>query len=281
MANPKYLTTNWPFHLFEFDPHFSILDQNQSFDMKKLLLAGFMILGSLSLFSQKGIHLGIGGGVTNTWILNKTDSDVSRDTFSYKLTLGYAPMVRLGYNFADPIGIHIGALYSKQGQKSTSVDSVAGDLKVVTTNRDLRYLKIPIMLHINSAPNKVMFRMDLGPQIGILMDAKYLMDNVPINPNSSTSTAFDPTQLFEPQNLSVLWALGVQFNMSKIASFYIEHRGDYGFADIENKAIKFNGSPFFPGNRDVSQNLTLGLYAGFEFTFLPKGSSRTTKYWFR
>lgn len=247
--------------------------------MKKLLLTMVLLWGGMHLLAQKGLHLGIGGGVTNTWILNQDDSDASRDTFSYKFTVGYSPMIKLGYNFADPIGIHVGLAYSKQGQKSTTTDSIAGEKRVFTLKRDLRYLKIPLLLHINSAPNDVMFRMELGPQIGILMDANYLVDNSPINPNSTGT--FDPVDLFEPNDLSFTWALGAQFQFGKVAAFYIEHRGDYGFADIENKTIKFNGSPFFPGDRSVSQNLTLGLYAGFEFTFLPKGSGRGTRYWFR
>lgn len=245
--------------------------------MKKIALLVVGLMAIAGLHAQTGIHLGFGGAPLNTWILNQDDSDAPADTFSYNFTLGYAGMVKVGYNFGPPFGLHLGFLYSKQGQKSETIEEIdsTGAKRTVLVNRDLRYFKLPLLLHFNSKPNDVMFRMELGPQLGFLYDANYLRDQ------TAAQSVPDANLLFEKTDISFMWAIGAEIRLGDHANFFIEHRGDISVADIENKAVTFNGIPFFPNDRDAAQNLTLGLFVGFEFCFLPSGGGRNTKFWFR
>lgn len=230
---------------------------------KTLILLLALIPLCTALFAQRGIHIGIGVMPQNTWIINKEDKSVPVDTFSYKFTLGYAGMFKVGYNFGDPFGIHLGVFYSKQGQKHEYTDSSGHKL---VAQRDLRYVKFPLLMHFGgNADNPVNMSFDLGPQLDFVLDATYIDQGTPIDPG------FDYKQAFRLTNVSFAWSLGVDFKLADGVYFNVTHRGDYSILDIENKALTLPGTtiPFYAANRTQANNLDLGLMAGFTFCFLP------------
>jgi hypothetical protein len=240
------------------------------------LLFCLFLLASVStrLHAQEGFHLGVFAQPQSTWIFNTEDTDVSRSSFSYKSTWGYAGMAKIGYNIGDPLGFHLGLLYSIQGQKHSSVDSLGN---TVLFQRTLSYIKVPLLLHINSDPARVMFNFEFGPQIGFLRRADLYEDGEPL------VLPYDAVNLYKPNDISVAWAIGAQFNLTKVVSFVLVHRGDYGIVDMENKGWTWNSLPYYDNGRVVTRNATFGIMGGFNFCFAPGrgGGRRGTQYWFR
>lgn len=239
--------------------------------MKKSCLLLFGLLLSLSSFAQEGIHFSIAGQPQNTWMFNTRDTDVNRSSFSYEFTWGWAAIGKLGYNFAEPIGFRIGCLYSVQGQSHTSRDSTE---TVISKRRQLKYIKIPLMLHINSDVGPVMFSFEVGPQLGFLIAADHFEADNLLNYN------FDTVDLYVDKDVSVAWNIGADFRLTDWLYFNIHHRGDYSIFDIENKEFTLNGNPFYPDSRDKTENCTLGFMGGFTFCGLPRGG-RGGKWWIR
>lgn len=240
--------------------------------MKTRLLTLLFTLLTCGLFAQEGFHISIMGMPQNTWIINQEDTETSRTNFQYKSTWGYSGMLKIGYNIGDPLGFHLGILYSLQGQKHTSIDSLGVS---ILTHRELSYIKVPLLLHINSDPAPVMFNLEIGPQIGFLRDATLSEDGIPLN------LPFDAKYLYKPSDIAFTWAIGAQFNFTEWFAFILQHRGDYGLFDMEDKQFTFGNRLFYPNGRDKSNNAVFGLMAGFNFSFLPSGSGRRTKFWFR
>lgn len=241
------------------------------------LALGFLTLLLPSLKAQEGIHIGVGFMPQNTWILNKDDQSVPLDSFSYKFTWGYAGMFKLGYNFGPPFGIHLAAFYSKQGQNiAYALDS--GATEKVIAKRDLRMLKIPLLLHFGgSDPDRpVNLSVDVGPQLDIVLDAAYLNGDSIVNPS------FDYATAFKLQNVSAAWSLGLDFRLADGVYFNVTHRGDYSLLDVENKELTLPGTtiPFYAAGRAKSNNLNLGLMTGFTFCFLPDLGGRG-QHWIR
>lgn len=240
--------------------------------MKKI---GLFVLG-LCLFAgasaQQGFHVGLLGMPQNTWIFNKTDSDAPEDEFAYEFTWGLSGMFKLGYNFADPIGIHTGVIYSKQGQDATGSDTLIGSF---STSRELNYIKIPLLLHINSDPGPVMFTFEMGPQIGILMNAStFFNENLIQYP-------FENELIYSPTDLSFTWSIGAEICFNEWFHFIIQHRGDYSILDVEDKGFSFQNLAFWDSERKKSFNGNFGIMGGFNFCFNPSGSGRSVKFWFR
>jgi Outer membrane protein beta-barrel domain len=239
-----------------------------------LFAALFLLAAHVRVHAQEGFHLGIFAQPQSTWIFNTEDTDVSRSSFSYKSTWGYAGMAKIGYNIGDPLGFHLGLIYSMQGQKHTSIDSLGTS---ILSQRLLSYIKIPLLLHINSDPARVMFNFEFGPQIGFLRTAELFEDGQALN------LPYDAVNLYKPNDISVAWSIGAQFNLTEVISFVLVHRGDYGVVDMENKGFTWNSLPYYDGGRVITRNATFGLMGGFNFCFAPGrgGGRRGTQFWFR
>ncbi|MEM7038795.1 MAG: porin family protein, partial [Bacteroidota bacterium] len=229
--------------------------------MKKSLLLLLCTLCFGALRAQEGFHIGLLAMPQNTWILNTETLDQNRSNFEYVTTWGYSGMFKLGYNIGDPFGIHTAISYSRQGQRSTSIDTSG---VIVTTKRDLTYLKIPLLIHINSDPGPAMFTFEVGPQVGILLDASHLEDDVPRDFGFLTDLIYRPTEI------SVTWSLGAEFCITDWFHFVLQHRGDYALFDIEDKTFLAGQSAFDP-DRSTANSCNLGLMGGFNFCFLPRG----------
>jgi hypothetical protein len=235
-----------------------------------LLLAGL----STQVHAQEGFHIGIFAQPQSTWIFNTEDTDISRSRFAYKSTWGYAGMAKIGYNIGDPLGFQLGLIYSVQGQKSSATDSTG---KTIDSQRLLNYVKIPLLLHINSDPGRVMLNLEFGPQIGFLRSAELLEDG------QTVDLGFDALNLYKPKDVSFAWAIGAEFMLTEGVSFVLVHRGDYGIIDMENKGFTWNSLPYYADGRLITRNATFGIMGGFNFCLSPGrgGGRRGTQFWFR
>ena len=240
--------------------------------MKKTLLFVFACCLMYGLKAQEGFHIALMGAPQNTWIFNQEPLDSAQNRFDYRVTWGFAGMFKVGYNFGPPLGIHTAVIYSAQGQKFTTVDSTG---KVLLTNRQLSYIKIPLLLHINSDPGPAMFTMEIGPQLGLLLDSEVSQDGTPV------LFPFDQDQLYKLQDVSVAWSIGAEFQLTKGIHFVLQHRGDYSLFDMENKTFTFQNEQVYDSGRDKAFNCTLGIMGGFNFCFLPRRSGRKVKFWIR
>lgn len=242
--------------------------------MKKVLFAVLALFMTSSLFAQEGFHIGFMGGPQNTWIFNRDDINPNRTAFEYETTWGWNAMGKIGYNIGDPFGFHLGIIYSKQGQIHTATDTASG-LRV-TSEREQAYLKIPFYIHMNSDPGPVMFALEIGPQLGLLQDAAYTDDGVPVDLGGTPAD-----QLFKPNDIAFAWSLGLEFAATEWLHFVITHRGDYSIVDVENKSLTIGGAPVFDSSRGPAQNATFSIQAGVVFCLYPGGGGRNTKFWIR
>jgi len=219
--------------------------------------------------AQVGLHVGFFGGGQYSMILNDEPIKTSDKGFKYVATFGRTWGFKLGYNFVPPIGLHVGAIYSVQGQDYRSQDSLGVES---TTSRRSTYIKVPILLHLSSTPGPVMFTMEIGPQFGILRDASFTVNGTPIALTSPT------TLLWKPNDLAFAWSLGAEFGITKGFHLYVQHRGDYGLFDFENKRVSENNVLFFSPERKRAHNLTAGLVAGVSFV-ITGGHSKVTRHY--
>lgn len=237
--------------------------------MKNLLLGLALLMASLQLSAQTGLQVGFLLGPQYTMMLNNEPLAADGKGFKYVPTWGRTGMFKLGYNFVPPIGLHVAVAYSEQGQDYTTVDSVGVQSR---TSRRATYVKVPILLKMTSPPGPVMFVMEIGPQFGLLQDASITVNGSPI------AFDFPTTLLWRPNDIALAWSLGAEFCITKGFHLVLQHRGDYGILDFENKNATNNGTPFYALDRKKANNLTLGIVGGVNFVI--KGAhSKTTRHY--
>ena len=130
--------------------------------MKKSILILILTASFAGLFAQKGLHVGFIGGPQFVAQFNKQDSDDADVRYS-GLTLRAAFGPTVNYHFNDKVGIGTQFLFSYQGLK---YDDRAG----VDYFRKVTYMKLPILLHVNSEPDKVVGGyFYIGPQFSFLI----------------------------------------------------------------------------------------------------------------
>lgn len=237
-----------------------------------MMLLLFLLLNSYFLQAQRGFHITLAAIPQNTWILNVGDFDNGRTQFEPQITFGFGGLLQGGFNFSDPFGFRIGCLLSTQGQKHTALDS---SQKRLTSQRKLQYVKLPLMLHFNSEKGPVLFSFEGGAQFGFLLDATHL------DAGNLLNYPFETADLYEVQELSFAWVLGVEIEVTDHIHLVLEHRGDYSFYDIENKEFVFDGQDFYNSIRPKAENFTAGLMLGATYYWLPKGLWRRGRLWRR
>ena len=84
--------------------------------MKRIALIVFVLtLNTINSYSQKGFHGGLGGNYNTVWIINQ--NSYSQPEYDYKLDMGGAFRLDVGYNFSNHLGIQTGFTTFKGGQK--------------------------------------------------------------------------------------------------------------------------------------------------------------------
>lgn len=242
--------------------------------MKKAILFLFGLLLSCSLFAQEGLHFGFGGLGQNTWIINPKEAQPAYDIFDYKLTFGYGGYAQLGYNFVDPIGLHLGAIYSVQGQNNSATDTLGNSL---TFKRQLTYLKIPLTIRFSSEVNRAMFYFGAGAYYGILMSANQRIDDTDV------VYPFATEDLYNDRDLGLSFYLGGAFDLYDEKIWWtVDIYGDRGLQDMENKEFTFAGVPVYGSERAKSTNFNVGLRTGINFVINPSGGGRNAgQFWIR
>lgn len=237
-----------------------------------MLLICLGLLLSCSIFAQEGFHFGLGGLGQNTWIINPREAEAAYDQFNYKATWGYGGYAQLGYNFVDPIGLHLGAVYSFQGQNNGAVDTAGNSF---VTKRQLTYLKIPLTVRFSSGVERAMFYFGAGAYYGILMDATQKLDDAEVTFDVPT------TDLYQPNDMGISFYLGGAFDLYDEKIWWtVDIYGDRGLREMENKEVLVNGVEYYNAERAKSTNFNIGLRTGINFVLKPSGGGGG-QYWIR
>ena len=216
--------------------------------MKTIIKSVGLLLITLSLSiqtqAQQGLHIGIIGDPTNTWMLNSDDSDDSNHEL--KPTISAAFGLGIGYNFGDNMGIEVNALYSLEGQRY--------EIGGVEFHQKNDYLKIPLMLTYNSDPSaSVMFLGKVGPQLGVLVGSK-------LNDGDGNELIDDTKDVFAATTIGAAASLGVGFNLSENLQLTTGLKFDYSFTNTDDEDYEF-----YDNNRATTNNMVGGLEVGLRY----------------
>ncbi len=247
--------------------------------MKKLILTIFLI-SNLGLMAQKSFQLGFQAFPMSTWMMNKEDSDMSKDTFEYQKTWGMQAGVNLGYSFNNNLGIHANLLYSSQGQNHGSKNKLGEPVRNVLR---MYYLKLPILFKWNTDSElKFSYAIEAGPQFSYLAGIKEKNDDKSYEaehpPMIYYTNVPERINTFKPFQVGAVLRTGLdiklRFNLKINTRIWV----DYAFTDSENKDAKYNVTyqgitteqSYYSKNRKTNTNLTGGLQVGFTYYFIPK-----------
>lgn len=262
--------------------------------MKKSLLLGLVKVLSVSLFAQKGFHLGASGAFTANFIYTQnnygtlapfTEPYVRVSEMDYRFTYGGNGGVVLGYNF-EPVGnsreyfgVQAEVRYATAGQKYE--DNFIGPATIpqgtfgssnqrVNVKREIKlgYIQIPLMAKYTSGfGHTAKLFVCIGPQFGVrtaaseqvkVADYVYLPD----------SLAFTPNEKFKTFDMGIALQIGAEVYATNNLYFDLGLSGYAGILDINGKVLKTLG--WFSHN-DVkyqhSRNANVGLMVGVHYLF--------------
>jgi hypothetical protein len=251
--------------------------------MKKILLIAFSInLLFYGAFAQKGkeIILGVGGAVTNTWIINQ--NFYGEPEIDYAPKFGYAASLNLGYNFTGNISLMTELQYSHQGQKYEGQQSWEGNnFKIVERDIKLYYLNIPVFFKYSFGKDLTKFRFMVGPQFGILMNAEqeYLRDGRKQKTEETNldGEIFDVTETvikdrYENLDIGVAIDIGTDITLSDLFFINAGLRFNYGFKDVNSEPYHLDNYKKEP--YELSNNLWGGIYVGINYKIDVQGYSQ-------
>ncbi|MGB1206861.1 MAG: outer membrane beta-barrel protein [Chitinophagales bacterium] len=222
-----------------------------------------LFLTTTTIFAQRGLEVGLKVLPQTSWIFNDDDFEAG-DALDFEPKFKMAYGLNIGINLSDRFGIQSGVIYSPQGQKYTHTNEIFLGTIANTSEVRLNYIQIPVLLKLNSDPMSVFsFVAGAGVQFGFLQDAKYYINNVEIN---KTLLGDDATEFYNEKDLSVVFNIGTQINVTEHLNLSLAIQADYSLDDIENKK-----EGVLPSYRNIndrnasSQNLTAGLQVGINY----------------
>lgn len=190
--------------------------------MKRITVTFFVIaLATFNSSAQKGFHAGIGGNYNTVWIINQ--NSYSEPEYDYKLDMGGAFRLDVGYNFSNHIGIQTGFTSFKGGQKYEDSHGT-GILREVK----MSYSGIPIQFKLIGGESKVKFYFLVGPQISFLSKAE-LTGAYSV---SDPSTLTNGKVRFEKNNSGLCFGLGADISLTDFLYLNAGMSFLYGFSDI-------------------------------------------------
>ena len=212
----------------------------------KISTLALLIMFSIITNAQQGLNLSINVTPQNSWLINADDYENS--DFEYKALILPAFGLGAGYNFTDNLGIGLELNYSLQGQRNEY-------LGIETTTR-LDYLKIPIFFHYNtSSQNKLMFTANVGPQFGILTNAK-LLDS------DGEEIIDDLSEIYMDLTFGAVASFGIEYKLTDKINFFSLIKYDIDFTNAEDEDYSL-----YDSNRAVTLNSSLGLQVGLKLHF--------------
>lgn len=176
------------------------------------------------------LEIGVGGG------LNMSQMDM-QPTIGQKYINGLNGGISLRYTsekyFKMICAAQIEANFAQRGWEEDFDDNTGNSYK-----RTLNYLEIPFLAHLafGSEPRGLQFFINLGPQIGFLIDdseeyiGRWSTDSRPVATQPVYGKSID--NKFE---YGITGGLGLELK-TKIGNFFIEGRYYYGLSDIFNNS---------------------------------------------
>ncbi|MEO0469927.1 MAG: outer membrane beta-barrel protein [Bacteroidota bacterium] len=209
--------------------------------MKRLftfLLFAALIAGPL--MAQKGLRLGALLLPQAALLINDDDQSLDEDSYQLALAGGMAGGISADWHFAKFMGLQLNVLYSQQGGRFTT----RRDINFRNNfNTRIEYLKIPVMLSINSSPanRKVMFGMNLGASFNFRTRAwEYNDDPSFESPIPSNFSNFPTeTERFDNFVVSLVGDIGVDVRLTYDLMMTLRLRADYIIQDVEDKNVTF------------------------------------------
>lgn len=241
-------------------------------------LLSIFLLSILGGYAQKGKEMifGLGGALTNVWIVNQ--NFYGEPEVDYAPKIGYGFNATIGYAFTEQIAAVTEIQYSRQGQKYEGRQAFTDPNTGITYNftkveRDinLNYLNIPLFFKYTFGAGGTRFRFLAGPQLGLLMSAKqtYERDGEVIgteleNKDGETfvSDVEEIDDRYESTDFGVALDVGADIYLSKQFFVGAGARINYGFTDINAPAYQLPApsEPYEP-----SHNLFGGLYVSINY----------------
>lgn len=216
--------------------------------MKILTTLVLVALLAPTAMAQEGFRFGLKGGPQSSWMFNSDDSDDA--DWLYVHTIRPLVGVSAGYNFTPGVGLQMDVLYSAQGQKYT-FDDDAGD-------RQLSYLKIPVLLNLNTVSEATTFAyLNVGPQFGILLNSSISQET-----DFLSLTNIGVSGAYQTLNIGAVLAFGAGFNLNEFLQLTTGIRLDFAFTDAEDKdSILFALTP----DRAPTYNATGAFEVGVRY----------------
>ena len=241
--------------------------------MKKLSLAFVALFMASISFAQKGLEFGFHVTPTNTWIINDEDF-AEGDNLDFRATFKYNLGATLGFNLTESFGLATGLIFTQQGQNyRTGYDNrQAADQD--RFDRQLSYLRIPILLRYSSPEGGGFFR--VGPHIDLLQSATYNYERraglLPPNindmdlTNQSNLLTGQAYEIYRKTAIGVTMELGGRININEAMFVPITLHLSGTFNPEGKDAGRFFPSTGFPNyNRSTAYNAAIGLSIGFHY----------------
>lgn len=213
------------------------------------------LLVSAGAVAQSGLQVGVQGVPQMSWLMNSDDRD--NGAFEYLPTINGAFGLTLQYGFTDNFGIGLDGLYSMQGQRY--------ELDGIEYYKRIDYIKIPLMFtYSTSLSSSVMLLGKIGPQAGILIDAK-------LQDKDGDEVVSNQSAGYMDYDIGGVAMLGAGFNLSEVLILETSLRYDFGFTDAEDKDYHRSlNDPDAPTNgvnegRAVTNNMTAGVNIGLKY----------------
>ncbi|MGK7394366.1 MAG: porin family protein [Candidatus Cyclobacteriaceae bacterium M3_2C_046] len=175
-------------------------------------IAGYGSQGDINVYEgNTSPRIGFNGGVYG--IFNISEAFAIQSEILYSLQ---------GTNFVDP-EYYVDYIYLGYGSVVPDIDAY-GDIEA---RDNLHFLNIPILASFYVAPG---FSIQIGPQVGFLLNGTAKFDNVA--EAEEVFTEFEEATDITDQlnNISLAGVLGIQFEMRSGLGFGLRY--NYGFTDV-------------------------------------------------
>ena len=224
-----------------------------------LFATGIMISFN-NVQAQKGLQKGVEASPQFSYLVNQADIDSDRYRTKHAFNGGFGISTQVG--FTENLGIGLNVLYSWQGDKY--------EWRGIERYKMVEYVKIPLMFTV-SVPlgMDMLFLGKIGPQIGILTDAKLLNAN-------GTEIISDYSDAFKSADVSGMISFGLGYQISDKLIFDWSLRYDVGLTNAEDDTYPHNiHNPFdvavpAPSSspRSNTSNMTLGFSLGLRYNLM-------------
>lgn len=217
---------------------------------KTIIMSLFAVAATVSIATtanaQEGFYLGAQATQQFSGMYNQ--DDVDNTNFDYKITPGQTFGLSGGYNFNKHMGVAAEAIFSMEGQKF--------ELNKTTFRRKLNYVKVPVLFTYNTdAGKKVMFTAKLGPQAGILTNAK-------LNDADGNTLVKDTKDSYETVTFGGVVGAGARVSLAK--NLYLDAGLKLDANFINNEVASYNESNIA---RAKTYNTNAGVEVGIKYFF--------------